>query len=405
MNKFFSLVLIVFTITLSYSQTIDFEKQPTVQWRFKVRGPIFSSPIISEGVIFFGGTDSTLYALETQTGKEKWKLKTNGEIRSTVVVQGNKVFLLQGNGVLSCIDKNTGKPVWRSIFDNTALFLAERRYDFADYFHSSPIVYNDVVYFGSGSGHVRAMKAETGELLWTYKTNDIVHNTPVIYKDKLIIGSFDGNVYALSLANGLLVWKFKSVGQKYFPLGEFQGSPAVGNNLVYIGGRDYNTYAIDATGGYAHWNRKFPAGWALSSTVKDTVLYVGTSDDRVLVAMDARSGQEYWKTNLKFNIFGNCAFSPSMVYVGTIWGKLFGIDRKTGTIKWALASDGHSANHDKYFKADDSYRDDIGRILKAPVEWIAAEYKMGGIFSTPAIANDWIIITSTEGIVYGLKRN
>jgi outer membrane protein assembly factor BamB len=242
-------------------------------------------------------------------------------------------------------------------------------------------------------------------LMWTYKTNDIVHNTPVIYKDKLIIGSFDGNVYALALSNGSLIWKFKSVGQQYFPQGEFQGSPAVGNGLIYIGGRDYNTYAIDATGGYAHWNRKFQAGWALSSTVKDTVLYVGTSDDRVLVAIDGRNGQEYWKSNVKFNIFGNCSFSPSMVYVGTIWGKLFGIDQKTGTIKWALSMDGYTVNHDKYFKADDTFRDDIGRILRAPVEWIGAEYKMGGIFSTPAISNDWMIVTSTDGTVYGLKRN
>jgi outer membrane protein assembly factor BamB len=404
MNRIFTLILFVITME-SFSQTIDFDKQPAVQWRFKIKGPIFSTPVISEGVVFFGGTDSTLYALDIPTGNLKWKLKTNGEIRSTVVVQNNKVFLVQGNGVLSCIDKNTGKPVWRTIFDNTALFLSERKYDFADYYHSSPVIHNDVVYFGSGNGYVRAMKAENGELLWTYKTNDIVHNTPVIYKDKLIIGSFDGNVYALSLSGGSLIWKFKSVGQQYFPQGEFQGSPAIGNDLVYIGGRDYNTYAINATVGYAHWNRKFQAGWALSSTVKDTVLYVGTSDDRLLVAMDARTGQEYWKSNVKFNIFGNCTFSPSMVYVGTIWGKLFGIDRKTGMIKWAVAMDGHLLNHDKYYKQDDSFRDDIGKILRAPVEWISAEYKMGGIFSTPAIANEWMIVTSTEGTVYGLKRN
>jgi eukaryotic-like serine/threonine-protein kinase len=383
----------------------DFEKMPTVQWRFKIKTPIFSSPVIDDQTVYFGALDSTLYALDLRTGKEKWKLKTNGEILSTVIIQNNNVYLLGGNGVLSCIDKNTGKPVWRSVFDNTALFMAERKYDFADYYHSSPVIYNDVIYFGSGNGYVKAVKASNGEQLWAFKTGDIVHNTPVIYNDKLYIGSFDGNLYALNLQTVNVVWKFKSVGQKYFPIGEMQGSPAAGQGSIFIGSRDFNLYALDANGGYANWNRKFMNGWALSTTVKDTVLYVGTSDDRVLVAMNAHHGRELWKANVKFNIFGNCTFSPSMVYVGTIWGKLFGIDRKTGTIQWAFATDGFALNHNKYFKDDDTFRDDIGNILKAPVDWIAAEYKMGGIFSTPAIANDLMVITTTEGTVYGLKRN
>jgi outer membrane protein assembly factor BamB len=383
----------------------DFDKQPTVQWRFKIRNPIFSSPVIEGNIVYFGGLDSTLYALDLQSGKEKWRLKTNGEIRSTVSIYNDKLYLLGGNGVLSCIDKWTGKAMWRSVFDQTAVFLSERKYDFADYYHSSPVIYNDVIYFGSGNGYIRAVKTLNGEQLWSFKTGDIVHNTPVIYKDKLYIGSFDGNLYALNLQSGAVVWKFKSIGHQFFPLGEMQGSPAAGLNGIFIGSRDFNVYAINANEGYAHWNKRFQGGWALSNTIKDTVLYMGTSDDRILLAADARNGRELWKANVKFNIFGNCAFTASMVYVGTIWGKLFGIDQQTGAIKWSLATEGFTLNHPHYFKADDTFRDDIGDILRAPVDWIKAEYKMGGIFSTPAIAGDLMVITTTEGIVYGLRRN
>ena len=82
----------------------------------------------------------------------------------------------------------------------------------------------------------------------------------------------------------------------------------------------------------------------------------------------------------------------------------FSFDKKTGAIKWAFATDGYNTNHLRFFKADDTYRDDIGRILKSPAHFIAAEYAMGGIFSTPAIAGDVIVVTTSEGIVYGLKR-
>jgi outer membrane protein assembly factor BamB len=401
--KVFLLLIAVCVASATLAQRVaDFEKQPTVQWKFRIKQPIFSSPIVSEGAVFFAGLDSTVYALDLQTGTQKWKLRTNGEIRSNLVLHNNQLFLAGGNGVLSCIDKNSGKALWRTIFDNNAVFLSERRYDFADYYHSSPLIHNNVIYLGSGAGLMQAFKSENGELLWSFKVGEIIHSTAVVVKDKLCFGSYDGHVYALNLRDGSLAWKFKSVGQQYFPKGEFNSSPAANSNTIFIGSRDYNTYALNVSGGFANWNRSFLA-WAPSYTVRDTVVYIGTSDDRLLLALDARSGRELWKANVKFNIFGNCALSHSMVYVGTIWGRLLGVDAKTGAIKWAFNTDGFTANHDKYFKADDTFRDDIASIIRSPVEWIAAEYKMGGIWSTPAIAGDRMIVTTAEGTVYCLK--
>ena len=374
--------------------------QPTVQWRFKIKAAIIGSPVASDGVAFFGALDSTVYAVDVQNGSLKWKLRTNGEIRSTPVLHNNQLFLAGGNGVLLFIDKNSGKRLWSAVFDNTALFLAERRYDFADYYHSSPIIHNNVIYLGSGDGNMHALKADNGELLWTFKTGDIIHSTAAVVKDKLCFGSFDGYVYALKLTDGSLVWKFKAVGQQYFPKGEINSSAATNGNTIIIGSRDFNTYAIDVDGGYANWNKAW-AAWAPSYTVRDTVVYIGTSDDRLLMALDARNGRQIWKINSKFNIFGNCAITPTVLYVGTIWGRLLAVDPKTGALKWVFNTDGHTANHDRYFKNDDTYRD--GVVFRAPVEWIAAEYKMGGMWSTPLIIGDKLIVTTAEGIVYCLK--
>jgi outer membrane protein assembly factor BamB len=403
MKKFIFLSAVLIT-GLSQAQSPDFENQPVVSWKFKITAPIISSPVISDGLVFFGGLDSTLYALDVAKGSLKWKQKTNGEIRSTVTVANGRVYLLGGNGVLSCFDSQAGTVVWRIVFDNTALFLGERRYDFADYYHSSPIIHDNSLYFGSGNGRINAVNAQTGEVIWTFRAGDIVHSTPVVVRDLIYFGGFDGNLYALNRTTGDLEWKFKTVGHQFFPDGEAQGSPVAGNGSIFFGSRDYNVYAVDARGGYARWNRKFNNGWALSNTLADTVLYVGTSDDRVLVALDARTGAELWKLDVKFNIFGNCALTRSMVYAGTIWGKLYGVDRKTGAIRWVFDTDGYKANHLKYFKPDDSFRDDIGKILKAAPLWIAAEYSMGGMFSTPAISEDRMVVTTTEGMVYGLGR-
>lgn len=47
-------------------------------------------------------------------------------------------------------------------------------------------------------------------------------------------------------------------------------------------------------------------------------------------------------------------------------------------------------NRLKYFKEDDAYRDDIYSIIKSNEHFLEVEYELGGIFSTPAISNDFL---------------
>lgn len=381
---------------------VDFEREAVLEWRFRTGKPIFSSPVISEGIVYAGGLDSILYAVEINSGKLKWKFKTGGEIRSTVCLYQQKLFLFSGDGNLYCIDRITGKLVWK--FATKGNILGDRRYDFADYYQSSPVVANGKVFFGAGDSRAYALDVVDGKLIWVYKTGAVLHATPARYRDRVFVGSFDGNIYALSQSSGELLWKFKTIGHRYFPDGEVQGAPVVSNDVVYVGARDYNLYAIDAMEGSAHWRKTFPFGWAMALTPRDSVIYVGTSDDRVFVALDGKSGKELWRTDVKFNIFGPCVYSKSMGYVGTLMGKLFGINLKDGKIKWVYATEGYAKNHLKYFKPDDSFRDDIMNVIKTPADFIQMEYSLGAIFSTPALTNDHMIVTSTDGTIYCFRK-
>ncbi|MFI5135676.1 MAG: PQQ-binding-like beta-propeller repeat protein, partial [Chitinophagales bacterium] len=136
----------------------------------------------------------------------------------------------------------------------------------------------------------------------------------------------------------------------------------------------------------------------------DSILYVGTSDDRILLAVDVFTGKEIWKTNMHFNIFGPCVLSSSMCYVGTLLGKVYGVDLKTGSIQWSFTDEGYQKNHLNYFKEDDSYRDDIYSLIKSDDDYIKWMYDIGAIFSSPAITNDFMIVSSTDGNIYCLKR-
>jgi outer membrane protein assembly factor BamB len=316
--------------------------------------------VVGDGTVYFGSNDSTLYALDAASGQTRWTYQTRGPIRSTVAIEGDRLFLVGGDGV---------------------------------------------VYFGSGDGHVYALKSSTGEIVWKFKTGDVVHATPVLYGDKLFVGSFDGYVYALRRATGELAWKFKSVGHRFFPAGEMQGNPVAGNGLAYVGGRDYNIYALDTAKGFCHWNRQLPKGWALALTVSDTVLYVGSSDDDLVLALDGRTGAEIWKTDVHFNVFGAPAVTDSTLYVGTLQGKLLGLDRATGGIRWSRATDDYTEHHAEYFKSEDKVvKEEFYAIVGTPEGYIEALHKLGAIFSTPVIAGDRIYVSSTDGTVYCLGR-
>jgi outer membrane protein assembly factor BamB len=377
----------------------DFDKLPSLLWSYKTKAPFFGSPIIADGVVYAGGLDSTLYAWDLASGKIVWKFKTKGAIRSTPSIVNDILYLNGGDGSLYAIFKKSGKEKWRFTTEG------EKKYDFADYYHSSPVIADQVLYFGSGDGHAYALHVDNGKLKWKFKTEGVVHTTPALSHHKIFFGSFDGYLYALDVSQGTLVWKFKSVGQRFFPRGEMMGSPVVYNQLVFIGSRDYNLYAIDQEKGYCHWNKSFPRGWALANVIQDSVLYTGTSDDRLLIAYDPASGVEKWRSPVKFNVFGIPAFSKSMVYATTIMGKMSGIDRKTGQIKWTFTTEGYNKRHLDYFKPDDSYRDDIASIVKSNEALVDVEYLLGGFFSTPALYEDKFIVTSTDGTLYCFKRN
>ena len=376
----------------------DFRELPKTFWKFKTDAPVYASPIASENFVYIGGLDSMLHALELNTGKEKWIFRTNGEIRSNICVAENRLYLNGGDGNLYALNKLTGKVFWQ--FSTGG----EKKYDFADYFHSTPVLKNGIIYFGSGDGNLYAVNSDSGVLVWKFITGNIIHTTPAIDNNKIFFGSFDGFVYALDLNTGREIWKFKTVGHRYFPKGEVQGSPSVFNGLVFIGARDYNVYALDQNNGYCHWNKSFTRGWGLCNNIHDSVLYIGSADERVLISADPMSGKELWNTTMEFLVFGNNAYSDSMLYVGTTIGKLHGINLRSGRILWNYETDSYQEKRLKYFKPDDTYRDDIYSLIKSNEQFLDVECELGGIFSTPCISDDLIIFSSTNGTIYCLKK-
>lgn len=52
-----------------------------VKWSFSTDRFWYSSPSLANGVVYFGGTDLRVYALNATTGSLKWTSTTGGRVR------------------------------------------------------------------------------------------------------------------------------------------------------------------------------------------------------------------------------------------------------------------------------------------------------------------------------------
>ena len=136
-------------------QTQSIQRLHGVKWKFKTERIIeawFSSPTVSDNMVYFGSDDSYLYALNALTGELKWKFKTGDVVYSSPAVADGAVYVGSHDGHLYSVDAQTGKQRWS--------FKTGYRV------YSSPAVSDATVYFGSADTHLYAVDAATGKLLW-----------------------------------------------------------------------------------------------------------------------------------------------------------------------------------------------------------------------------------------------
>jgi outer membrane protein assembly factor BamB len=215
----------------------------TLKWRYHTSDyrEIISSPAIgSDGTIYFGSLNDTLYALNPD-GSLKWSYSTNRDIYSspTIGSDGTIYFGSYDNYLYALNPDGTLK--WR--------------YDAGTSIHTSPAIGQDgTIYFGQmygqyHHGEFNALNPD-GSLKWSYPTDCDIYSSPSIGQDGTIyFGTWtrDTNNYLYALnPNGTLRWRYL-IGTGYGA--SIYSSPAIGSDgTVYFVAYDYRLYALNPDG-------------------------------------------------------------------------------------------------------------------------------------------------------------
>jgi len=308
-------------------------------WTFDAGSPLWAGATFADGVVYAGGQDGRLHALDGRTGRERWSFLAGGPMRTRATVAGTDVYFQADDGSLYRLAaasgeerwrlRVVGKPIERLPFDNP-----KSRYD---RFGSDVTIAGGRLYLGTHDGRLVAVDPSRGERVWEYATGDSVVAAPAVADGRVVFGSFDGCVYALDAVTGKLLWRRDTRGAVV-------STPAVAGDRVVVGNRSYDLLGLDARTGDPVWTRYVWFSWVESSAaVRDGVAYVGSSDAAVVQAFDARTGERRWKTDVRGWAWGQPALTQSRVYVGTASqkgylagheGMVVAMDRATGRPAW-----------------------------------------------------------------------
>jgi outer membrane protein assembly factor BamB len=389
-----------------------------VKWEFHTNGQVFSSPVVSGDTVYVGSSDHQLYALDRAAGTLKWKFKTESRITSSPAVSGAVVYFGSFDGIFYAVDDATGQLKWKFQTDGERRFAAKHLHgaspvsetmpDPFDFFLSSPVVWNGLVYFGSGDTNIYALDLASGKLRWKFKTGDVVHASPAVSDGVLFVGSWDTYFYALDAATGKEKWRFKTGedAEIHNQVG-IQSSAALADGVAYFGCRDSNLYAVDAATGKRRWAFNNKGSWVIGSpAVSDGKVYFATSDTALFHAVDAKTGAVIFSLDYKqWPLFSSPAIAGGMAYIGSHQGKLFAIDLKAQTPAWTFETENSKKNGQLYTKADgtpnyeaafsDFFYDDM-------VSGVQKLMSVGAMLSSPAVVDGTIYIGSADGNIYAL---
>jgi outer membrane protein assembly factor BamB len=310
-------------------------------WTFEAGAAQWAGGSFEAGVLFTGGDDGKLHALDAATGKEEWVARIGGAIRTRPTIAAGSLYIQADDGHLYKISAASGQPLWRVQVNDAPIerLPFDNPKSRFDRFGSDVTVAAGRLYLGTHGGKVLALEPETGAPVWSFSAGDAVLSAPAVADGRVYAGSYDHFVYALDAATGRLVWKRDT-------LGAVVNTPTVsadGTRLV-VGTRAYDLLGLEARTGEIAWKRYIWSSWVDSTaTIKDGVAYVGSSDAAAAYAFDARTGQPLWKTDVYGWAWGQPAVTDTRVYVGASSqvgylaqhdGGVMALDRKTGRTLW-----------------------------------------------------------------------
>tara|TARA_B100000579_G_scaffold379528_1_gene346913 strand:- start:190 stop:1836 length:1647 start_codon:yes stop_codon:yes gene_type:complete len=180
----------------------------------------FASPAVSsDGTIYLGASDRTLYAINSD-GSKKWEYNTGDRSYKPSIGRDGTIYVRAWKNYLHAINSD-GSKKWAFKTD--------------DRVHNNPSIAEDgTIYLGAGE-NLYAINPD-GSQKWAFEANDSVFSPTIGRDGSIYIKVGYNNLYAIN-PDGSQKWKSKPA---------YISSITIGiDGTIYIGSEDHHLYAIN----------------------------------------------------------------------------------------------------------------------------------------------------------------
>src|SRR5688572_95474 len=302
-------------------------------WTYKTGGPVKSSAAIAQGKAFIGSDDKQIHCIDLKTGKAVWTFATQGEIESSPLVldgftskdagkqnTGSIVYVGSSDGHLYALGADDGKLLWK--------FQTEDKILGGPNWVTAPDGKSRWVLAGSYDYRLYCFDALTGKTNWTYETGNYINGTPAVADGKTVFGGCDALLHVINLKDGT---KIKEVDAGAY----IAGSGAFEANRFYVGHYENEFLCADLESGQMKWkfkDRAFPY-FSSPALTKDRVVFGGR--DKRLHCVRKDNGEEIWSFNTRGKVDSSPVVAGDKVVVGSEDGNLYMVNMADGNEVWS----------------------------------------------------------------------
>jgi outer membrane protein assembly factor BamB len=261
---------------------------------------IVAAPLQIDGIAYVATADNLLLALEAETGTELWRFEAGFSIWARPTYHEGTLFIASLDRFLYAIDAADGSEKWAT--ELSGAMSAQPVLNLED----------NLVYAASYDREVHALDMDSGAEVWSVQAGDWIWSSPALAEGSLYFGDSSGNVFAVDASNGDLLWESGVHSMNVVagaaqnpPLeikGSIQASPAVADGVVYFAS-----------------------------------LGNSESEEGLLVALDAATGDELWQTTTPAPLFSDPLIIGDVIVVAmqSEAGILQGYELETGQLSWS----------------------------------------------------------------------
>ena len=268
-------------------------------------------PPVYNGILYQVQSDGRITGICIDNPQEPFPIWKHSDSRAWLRILGvdeHRLYVSAEDGRIYGIGRVFGNVVWSLP---------------ADTMHVGELPVSDDTALVSDGSRVRAVSARDGKVFWDFRAKASV-GPGLPYGERVYVASVDGVVHGLEWGSGRRVWRYRADSKSCEG-----GNPHVfaesGHVFSCFG---HETHAIAVKDTRLRWKTK-------GSVVANAsgVVVVRRSGD-VLVGLAGETGKALWSRKFDGGLGSNPTASDSMLFVRDKPGKLYGLDLRTGTVRW-----------------------------------------------------------------------